>query len=97
MNETMTFSQWYEFNCFSTKHPIFYPGISVKANIFSCYSYKKDDMIFSGITTLVNLNLLFGAYNVFNIRPFKCADEEHNYNALEVFLFPPQAEEKQMV
>lgn len=95
MNEIMTFSQWYEFNCLSTKHPIFSKGISAKANIFSCYSYKKDDMIFSGITTLENLNLLFGTYNVFNIRTFNCADEERNYNVLEVFLFPPQAEENQ--
>lgn len=91
----MTFSEWYEFNCLSTKHPIFQTGISAKANIFSRYSCKKDDMIFSGIATLENLNLLFGAYNVFNIRPFNYADEECNYNALEVFLFPPQAEENQ--
>lgn len=95
MRETMTFSEWYEFNCLSTKHPIFQKSISVKANFFSCYSYKKDDMIFSGIITLENLNLLFGAYNVFNIRPFNYADEERNYNALEIFLFPPQTEENQ--
>ena len=98
MNETMTFSQWYEFNCLSTKHPVFQKIISVKVKIFSRYSYKKEDIIFSGMITLENLNLLFGAYNVFSIRPSSCTEEEHNYyNTFEVFLFPPQAEEKQMV
>lgn len=93
MNETMTFSQWYELNCLSTKHPIFQKGISAKANILSRYSYKKDDIIFSGMSTLENLNLLFGTYNVFNIRPFNCVGEEYSYSALEVFLFPPQTDE----
>ena len=97
MNETMTFSQWYEFNCLSTKHPIFQKGISVKVKIFSRYSYKNEDIIFSGMSTLENLNLLFGAYNVFDIRSVNCAEEELSYNAFEVFLFLPQAEEKQMV
>lgn len=97
MNKTMTFSQWYEFNCLSTKHPIFQTGISVEAKIFSRYSYKKEDMIFSGIVTLENLNLLFGSYNVFNIRPSNCVDGEYNYSTLEVLLFPPQAEENSNV
>ena len=95
MKETMTFSEWYEFNCLSTKHPIFQKRISAKANIFSCYSYKKDDVIFSGITTLENINFLFGSYNVFNIRLSNYIDKEVVYEALEIFLFPPQAEENQ--
>lgn len=95
MREAMTFSEWYEFNCLSTKHPIFQTYISVEAKIFSRYSYKKEDMIFSGFITLENLNLLFGSYNVFNIRPSKYTDKGCEYNALEVFLFPPQAEENQ--
>ena len=93
MRDTMTFSQWYEFNCLSTKRPIFQTGTSTKVIIFSRYSYKKEDVIFSGITTLKNLNLLFGAYNVFNIRPSNYEDEECNYNTLVIFLFPPQTEE----
>lgn len=97
MDKTMTFSQWYEFNCLSAKYPIFQKVISAKVNIFSRYSHKKDDMIFSGMSTLENINLLFGAYNVFNIRPFNCVDGEYNYSALEVFLFPPQAEENSNV
>ena len=95
MNEAMTFSKWYEFNCLSTKHPIFQKGISTKVNIFSHYSYNKDDMIFSGLITLENLNLLFGAYNVFNIRSSIYAEKEFEHNALEIFLFPPQSEENQ--
>lgn len=97
MNETMTFSQWYEFNCLSDKHPIFQKGISVKVKIFSRYSYKKEDIILSSMITLENINLLFGAYNIFSIRTVICADGEYSYSALEVFLFPPQADENQMV
>ena len=95
MKETMTFSEWYEFNCLSTKHPIFQTYISVEAKIFSRYSYKKEDIIFSGIITLENLNFLFGSYNVFNIQPSRCTDKEFEHKALEVFLFPPQTEENQ--
>ena len=95
MKETMTFSEWYEFNCLSTKHSIFQKSISAKVNIFSRYSYKKDDMIFSGISTLEDINLLFGSYNVFGIRPFSYTDKEFGCNALEIFLYPPQTEENQ--
>ena len=95
MKETVTFSEWYKFNCLSTKHPIFQKGISVKVSIFSRYSYNKDDIIFSGITTLENLNLLFGAYNVFNIRPSTRTEKVFEYNILEIFLFPPQTEKNQ--
>lgn len=52
-------------------------------------------MIFSGISTLENTNLLFGSYNVLNIRPFSYTDKEFERIALEISLFPPEDKENQ--
>ena len=89
MNETMTFSEWYEFNC-SGKHPIIDTFNTVHVKIFQCLSYKTDDVIFSGEALLENINRCFGNYNIFKVRNY---NGESSYATFEIFLYPPQTKE----
>lgn len=87
MKETMTFSEWYKFNC-SGEYPIIDNYNKALVKIFKCLSAKEGDVIFTGKATLKDINVLFGNYNIFS---FRSATSEDSNASFKIFLYLPQS------
>lgn len=91
----MKFSEWYEFNCVrdvEDGHSLIYKETKAILDVFSCYSFYKDNIMFSSNSiSLKTINALFGDYNIFKVGTNSTTE---NCSTFKIFLYPPFLKEK---